>query len=207
MRARASTSPRKLPRQQRSKATVEALLAATAQVLVREGYEHANTNRIAEVSGYGIGSLYEYFPNKESLVATLIGRAADDLLALFEEWFRAHADSSLPVAVRAFVEAALKAHPVDPELHKVLVEVAPKVGDLNRLRQVEDRITDLVRAYLEPHLVEIAPEDPGLAAFIVMRTVEALCHEAVVSKPEYLQGGRFVEEVTALVLRYLTPSA
>ena len=70
LRPKVPTSPRKPPKQQRSRATVEAFLAATARVLVREGYEKASTNRVAEVSGYGIGSLYEYFPNKESLVAT-----------------------------------------------------------------------------------------------------------------------------------------
>jgi AcrR family transcriptional regulator len=205
MRARAPTGPRKLPKQERSRATVEALLAATAQVLVREGYEHTNTNRIAEVSGCGIGSLYEYFPNKEALVATLVERAADALLVHFEAWFQAHADSPPPVAVRAFVEAAISAHPTEPELHKILIELAPRVGDLDRLGQVEDRITDFVRAYLESRGTEIVPNDLDLAAFVVMRTVEALCHEAVVSRPSYLQDGRLVEEVTALVLRYLIP--
>jgi AcrR family transcriptional regulator len=185
---------------------VEALLVATAQVLVREGYENANTNRISEVSGIGIGSLYEYFPNKESLVATLVERAADALLAHFEAWFREHADSPLAEAVRAFVEVAITAHPVDPELHRILVELAPRVGDLDRIGQVEDRITDLVRAYLKSRAAEIVPTDFDLAAFVVMRTVEALCHEAVISRPEYLQDGRLVEEVTALLLRYLVPA-
>jgi AcrR family transcriptional regulator len=203
MRARARTTPRKLPRQRRSRATVEALLAATAQVLVQEGYAGANTNRIAEVSGIGIGSLYEYFPNKDAMVATLIERAADELLAHFEAWSRAHTDSPLPVAMRAFVEAAITAHPVDRDLHKILVELAPKVGDLDRLGQVEDRITDLVRAYLESRATEIVPTDLDLAAFLVMRTVEALSHEVVVDKPEYVEDNRLVEEVTVLVLRYL----
>ncbi len=185
---------------------MEALLAATARVLVQEGYEGTNTNRIAEMSGVGIGSLYEYFPNKESLVATLVERAADALLAHFEGWFRSHADSPLPVAARAFVVAAITAHPVDPELHKVLVELAPRVGDLDRLSQVEDCITGLLRAYLELRVVEIVPKDLDIAAFVVMRTVEALSHEAVVRKPEYLQDDRLVEEVTALILRYLVPT-
>ena len=70
------TGPRKVPKQERSRATVEALLEATARVLLKEGYEKASTNRTTKVSGYGIGSLYEYFPNKESLVATLIARVS-----------------------------------------------------------------------------------------------------------------------------------
>ena len=52
--------------------TVEAILDATARVLVREGYARTSTNRVAAVAGVSIGSLYQYFPNKESLVAALV---------------------------------------------------------------------------------------------------------------------------------------
>ncbi|HYV47721.1 MAG TPA: helix-turn-helix domain-containing protein, partial [Myxococcaceae bacterium] len=58
MRARPRTTPRKAPRQARSRATVDAILAATAQVLVRDGYDRTSTNKVAEVAGVSIGSLY-----------------------------------------------------------------------------------------------------------------------------------------------------
>lgn len=205
MKARKPTGLRKAPKQERSKATVEALLQATAQVLTREGYEGASTNRIAEVSGYGIGSLYEYFPNKESLVATLIERHAEEMLALFETWARSHADSPLLIAMRALVEASIAAHAVEPELHKVLVEQVPRVGDLERIGGIEERIARLLRGYLERHAEEVRPGDLSLAAFVVARAVESLGHEAVLGRPESLKDGRLAEEITALVLGYLAP--
>src|SRR3984885_9989466 len=66
------TSPRKSASQQRSQITVNALLEATARILVREGFDKASTNRIAEVAGVSVGSLYQYFPSKEAIVAALI---------------------------------------------------------------------------------------------------------------------------------------
>lgn len=60
--------PRRKPRQSRSRATVDAILQATAQVLVRDGYQKATTNRIAERAGVSVGTLYQYFPNKDALV-------------------------------------------------------------------------------------------------------------------------------------------
>jgi AcrR family transcriptional regulator len=63
MRSDISTNPRKLPTQDRSKETVEAILQATAIVLKREGYDRASTRRVAEVAGVSVGSLYQYFPN------------------------------------------------------------------------------------------------------------------------------------------------
>ena len=79
MAARARTIPRKTPVQERSRDTVEAILAATARVLVKEGYEGASTNRIAVAAGVSIGSLYQYFPSKEAVVAAAIERHTQEL--------------------------------------------------------------------------------------------------------------------------------
>src|SRR5439155_25257373 len=68
------TKPRKNASQERSRATVDALIEATARILVREGFDKASTNRIAEVAGVSVGSLYQYYPGKEALVAAVIDR-------------------------------------------------------------------------------------------------------------------------------------
>ena len=62
---------RRLPRQRRAIATVDAILEAAARILIDTGYASASTNRIAERAGVGIGSLYEYFPGKEAIFAEL----------------------------------------------------------------------------------------------------------------------------------------
>src|SRR5262249_56104472 len=72
MTRRPLTSPRKCASQARSRATVDALVEATARILIREGFDRASTNRIAEVAGVSIGALYQDFPSKEALVAPLI---------------------------------------------------------------------------------------------------------------------------------------
>src|SRR5260370_38447536 len=74
MARKLQTNPRKLASQERSRSTVDALLEATARILVKEGYDQASTNRIAEVAGVSIGSLYQYFPSKEALRAAGIDR-------------------------------------------------------------------------------------------------------------------------------------
>ncbi|MBE9008662.1 helix-turn-helix transcriptional regulator [Pseudanabaenaceae cyanobacterium LEGE 13415] len=77
MTAKHRTIHRKLPQQGRSKLTVDAILTATAHILIEDGYDKASTNRIAERAGISIGSLYQYFPNKESLMVAF----AIDMLA------------------------------------------------------------------------------------------------------------------------------
>lgn len=205
MRRPASTSPRKVPKQERSKETVEAILEATARVLVREGYEGATTNKIAEASGYGVGSLYDYFPNKESLVTALVERHAEQMVAVVESSFRA--DVPLQTAMRSWVEGGVRAYFSNPRLHKVLVGQTPRVGDLALIGGAEERIARLVLSYLQRHEREVQPSDLPLAAFVVAQAVMSLAHKAVAERPESLSDGRLAHEVTALALGYLAPAA
>ena len=108
--------PRKRPRQRRSKATVEAILEATARVLVEEGIDRASTNRIAEIAGVSIGSLYQYFPSKDALVMALLERHCERMLGLLLRASVDLADAPLEDAVRTYVRAVIDAHALEPKL-------------------------------------------------------------------------------------------
>jgi len=64
--------PRKRPRQARAAATFDAILEAAARILEKDGLDSVNTNAVAELAGVSIGSLYQYFPTKESILAELV---------------------------------------------------------------------------------------------------------------------------------------
>jgi AcrR family transcriptional regulator len=202
MARRPRTNPRKNATQDRSKATVEALLAATARVLVREGYDHASTNKIAEAAGVSIGSLYQYFPSKEALVAAVIDRHIGEMMDLVRSSFARVAALSLREAVRELVRVFIEAHRIEPKLHRVLVEQIPRIGSMGRIERVNEEAISLVRAYLEAHRDEAGVEDLDMAAFVAVSCVEAMTHVAVLRRPELLGEARFVDEVTALVVRY-----
>ncbi|HWU64535.1 MAG TPA: TetR/AcrR family transcriptional regulator [Ensifer sp.] len=76
----ASINPRKTPRQRRSADLVEAIYEGGARILETEGLAGLNTNRVAEVAGVSVGSLYQYFPSKEAIVAGLLRRSRQELL-------------------------------------------------------------------------------------------------------------------------------
>ena len=203
------TNPRKSASQERSRATVDALLEATARVLIREGYDKASTNRIAEVAGVSIGSLYQYFPGKEALVAAVIDRHTQEISEVTRDAMVKAAARPIEAAAREFVSVAIDAHRVNPKLHGVLAEQIPHVG---RLENIEANVRDgyaLVRGYLEAHRDEIDVEDLDLAAFVVVTVVEALTHAAVLRRPDILTDDkvrRFVDDVTRMLVRYLRAS-
>lgn len=200
------TNPRKLASQERSRSTVDALLEATARVLLIEGYDRASTNRIAEVAGVSIGSLYQYFPSKEALVAAVIDRHTQQVSQVTRKAVVKMAASPIEVAAREFVSLGIEGHRVNPKLHAVLSEQIPRVG---RLENIETNLREghaLVRGYLEAHRDEIDVADLDLAAFVLVTVVEALTHAAVLRRPDILTGEKarqFVDDVTRLVVGYL----
>src|SRR6516164_4953203 len=188
MARRPRTSPRKTASQQRSRLTVDALIEATARVLTKDGYDRASTNRIAAVAGVSIGSLYQYFPSKEALVAAVIDRHTEELSQVARAALLKVAARPIEVAVRELVTAAIDAHRVDPKLHRVLAEEVPRTGRLENIDAVERNACAFVRGYLEAHRSEIGAHDLDLAAFVLVTTIEALTHSAVLHRPDILAG-------------------
>src|SRR5262245_15813006 len=126
------TNPRKQASQERSRATVDALIEATARILVREGFDRASTNRIAREAGVSIGSLYQYYPSKEALVAAVIDRHNQEQMRVVRTALAEVAALPIEKAVRKLVAVAIDAHRVNPKLHRVLAEQIPRTGRLEK---------------------------------------------------------------------------
>jgi AcrR family transcriptional regulator len=182
---------------------VEAILEAAAQILVERGFDGASTNLIARRAGVSIGSLYQYFPNKESLVAALIERHFVESMQLVPQEFREGREMPVRDAVRLAVDFAIEAHRKSPELHQVLMEQVPRIVSGQVTQLIERMLHGIVYDYLETHREEIRPRNLRIAAFILTQMIEGLTHGAVVHHPEYLLGDELAEEMTELALRYL----
>jgi AcrR family transcriptional regulator len=210
MARRPVTKPRKLASQQRSRATVDALVEATARILVRQGFDKASTNRIAEVAGVSVGSLYQYFPGKEALVAAVIERHQQKIMQTVRGELADVLSQPVEQAVRKLVAIAVKAHRVDPRLHRVLAEQIPRVGKLEKLATFNRENFTLFRTYLESHRDELRVGDLELASFVCVTAIEALTHNAVLHHPEMLSDAAMaalIDEGARLVTGYLTGQA
>jgi AcrR family transcriptional regulator len=197
--------PRKLPKQARAQETVEAILTATAHILVRHGFEAASTNRIAERAGVSIGSLYQYFPSKDALVAALLERHVQEMLAVARDGLAQASARSIRQRAREMIRVMLQAHAVEPELHRVFMEEMPYANRMQAIAEMERMFEELAKASLERNRATIRPRNLDIAAFVLVQAVEALTHAAVVHRPELLQSEEFVDETTELIVRYLAP--
>jgi AcrR family transcriptional regulator len=185
---------------------VDALVEATARILVRDGFDQASTNRIAAAAGVSVGSLYQYFPSKEALVAAVGARHDARLMAVANAALADVADLPLATAVRRLVGAAIAAHRSDPDLHRVLAEQTPRTGALAERDPYNRAFLSMFRGWLAGHAEALRPLDLDLAAFVCVTSIEAITHTAVLHRPDLLEGAageRLVDEATRLVLGYL----
>lgn len=199
-RTRPRTKPRKLPRQERSKATVDALLQAATYILIRSGWEHFTTNAVAERAGVNIASLYQYFPNKEAIVAELQRRHVEEARVRLLARLSAPIERrSLRATIERFVRDGVEDHKVAPALHRVFTEELPRSA--RRLPPEDPSTSRLLEEALRSFSTNVP--DASLASFVVQVSAHAIIHEAASRRPELLDHPEFVGEIVTLVERYL----
>lgn len=188
--ARKKLSARKQPTQERSVATVDAILQAATYILTRRGWAAFTTNAVAQKAGVNIASLYQYFPHKEAIVAELQRRHVHEVQA---RWPAAPAEPSLGAHLQVLIEAVVAEHRVNPALHRVFAEELPRA---NRVRgspsPTERRWAERVQPLLKVPDVE-------LATFIAGVVVHAVIHEAASDRPDVLDHPLLVPELVRLL--------
>ena len=199
----ADVRPRKLPTQARAQETVEAILSAARRVLVKDGYEKTTTNRVADVAGVSIGSLYQYFPSKAALVSELIQRHMAKMLEVLASTAASGDASTIEEASRTVIRAVFAAHRVNPKLHRVLIEQMPRLDTVENLDDFEAQTQALVENFLMSHHAELRPKNVKLAARVCLLAVRGTTLWTVMRAPAQLDDTAFIEELGDMVVRYL----
>ena len=199
MSKRPSLKPRKKPNQERSRATVEALLQAAAYILVREGYAKLTTNRVAERAGVNIASLYQYFPNKQALVAELGRRHTEAARGAVRGVMEAQRGRGLEASLRAAISAGMAAHAVNPELYRVFTE------ELGRHFRPDAHEDEASRAELERWVDQgwVKSPNPRLALWMLATAMHAVVHAATIHGGAPGTPQEIEDELVVMLGRYL----
>lgn len=195
--------PRKTPRQERSKAMVEFILESTARVLADRGYAGTNTNVVAERAGVGVGSIYQYFPNKDALVTALHERHADQMYQVINDVLTNTHPESLQGHIEAIVHAWLEAHNVEPTLHKVLEKEFPFLDAPRDQSPADATIFCQMRQILQVYEKDIVQRDLDLATWTILRIIETLIHAAVIDPPVQFCIDDIEQSIVDAVIGYL----
>ena len=184
-------------KQERSRDTITTLLEAATQVLIEQGYERATTNRIAERSGFSVGTLYQYFENKEDLFEELVTLELQRIVGAVEQCEPCSTLDGTVAKVLAEANAALSKHPGETQALAPLL-AGPFSEQLQRSRE---RVITAMSELLTAHRDEIQAPDMAMAARVVVNTAEGF---AMSASPEHFPPTDMEQQLVRLILAYLT---
>lgn len=195
--------PRKLPKQARSAAMVEAILEGAARILEEEGIAQLNTNRIAARAGVSVGSLYQYFPSKDAIIAELIRIEHADLLKDLRAMAEELGDAPIDVAVRQFVCVGVRRQLQRPALSRALDYLEPMMALPAGNDDVDAEIDTLIVRVLAPR----TPKLRGKAMATAAADLASLSRGMINAAGQRGETGQaaLVDRVTRATLGYLSP--
>lgn len=199
--------PRKTPVQPRSGATIEAIHEAAIQVLLAEGLPRFTTTRVSERAGVSVGTLYQYFPNKEALLFAILSRHFEEVAEALESISNDGAKRPLSDLAENLADAYVSVKIARPDATTALYRVAGAIDQFRLSADIYRRLqTAVVRAL--SNASDASFDDCGRAAFTLLSAMAGLSRGSfgrLVSGPEVMD--RFREEARLLAKAYLRAAA
>ena len=195
---------RNQPRQPRSRATVAVILDAAIRVLDREGLDALTTSRVAEVAGVSVGTLYQYFAHRDAIVAALQDRELERAGAMLERVLKSGAPLSDQELARSIVAELLALYRAAPALHRVLAARGLSFAPPEQVVAFDARSVAVLKAFLGLAGPRIRRSNLEAAAFVVYQSVRATMLAYLLESPAGVDDAMLVEELTQLIVRYLS---
>jgi len=202
-KAKRAAPSRKPPQQSRARVTVAAILEATIRVLEQEGAEAATTSRIAEVAGVSVGTLYQYFANRDAIVDALQEREFERASEMLQRTLGSADFTSERQLARAVISGLLELYRAAPALHRLFVLDGLRITPAERVRAFDLRSIEILRSFLSVTPWPVASRNPAVTAFILYQSVRATMLAYMLEAPPSISDVVLVDELTDLVLCYL----
>jgi AcrR family transcriptional regulator len=201
------SAPRKKPSQSRSQATVDAIIEACLQILEEGGADRMTTNSISERSGVAKGSLYQYFPDKDAIVAAAFDRVVSLEIEAHQASVVDWKELSLEDSIVFLVDRTLEIDHRLVKLHRKFYQTYHRSFDIGSEWQLRTAGTDLVvgavRDRLASHSDRLRTRNLDTAAFMLTRGLRGLVSKVIEERPEHLTSSELREELICLFQGYL----
>ncbi len=198
--------PRKKPSQRRSERTVDAILEAAAQVFASESYASGTTDRIAERAGVSVGTVYQYFPDKDAILSVLMRRHLEHVTSFLSDLVEQVRSSAMPlgVALQRILRAVAEEQESGGGLHRAVAAVGTIPADVVAYSEtLHAGLLKQVRQLLEAS-PEVKVKNLPCASYLILTTVDLVVHEFLTHPPAALARKELLDELARMVMAYLT---
>ena len=197
---------RKVPKQQRSRQMVETLIDATASVLAERGLDHTTTNHIAELAGVSVGSLYQYFPDKDSLIEALLERMVSDLQRAFNVQLQQHSLGELDLenVARISISIGLSTLRANP-LYLELMQNWHRLPVMTPLDKLEQYMLTVARLYFLQHFQSYPVTDLQAKLYVLINSTLFTLARYLSQSNTMLKETEIVDALVTMIRKTLTP--
>lgn len=183
---------------------MDAIVEAGSRLLDREGWDGLSLQAVARDAGVSPGSLYQYFPDKASLVTEIIERVSQRELAFHLERFsKLTAQPALDDTLRAMIRSVVDFQRQEGHLMRHALAALQHLGRYEQLAERGRQAAVILWQVLEGHADALAPLEPRVAAHILTNAIHSLTHDGLLPRPEFLDDDTLVRELERLALGYL----
>ncbi len=197
---------RKQPQQRRSRAMVDSILTATGQCIVEHGLEHVTTNHIADAAGINIASLYQYFSDKDDLIATLVEKLSRDATQQVSENYQRRQTEIDERDLRQVTRSGLRlsiAFLRSNTLHLELLRHWQRLPVEGAMTHLESYFTEYCREYFARHFRDYPLADLRVRLYVLINCVLLLMVRYLGSEAPVVREDELVETVTEMMVRLM----
>ena len=199
--AQAVDLSRRKPKQARAQDTVEVIFEATARILRKEGRAALNTNYIAECAGISVGTLYQYFPDKESILVAIARRELEADHAAVIKAISGPADTDAD-PVRLAIRALIARFRRSREVRRIAIETLISEGYGDELATSVQKAAQMIGENEDRFLPGRADAVSPVSLFVITRAISGVLRSASQEQSPLLDSQEFEDELVKLVRTY-----
>jgi AcrR family transcriptional regulator len=197
---------RRLPQQDRSRFLVDVIRTAALQILREEGSDALTTNRIAEVAGVAVASVYQYFPNKEAILASLYEELTRCEIEASALWSNQAISGSLDELIRGIIARGIawqrELRSLAPEFFQRFHREYALTTAVSGEQREGSQSVEWMAGILEQHRDEVAVE-LDIAAFLLTRGAASVIGTAIDERSSLLEDGRLADALSTMLIGYI----
>ena len=198
-----SKSQRKIPSQARSKELVKSIFEATVRILPKVGSYQITTKKIAEMAGVSIGSLYQYFPNKEVLLGSLMDTMMKDTSEKVFKTIDELEGLSLEEFASRFIDFTLEIFLKEKEKVAEIYRRAPELSRVPQLLKMRREVVARLARLLRQQRPELNEEDSLRMVFVTTNSVLGVVHTMIYDTTQSYSNEQLAKELKKMVTTYL----
>jgi len=196
-------SPRKEPKQERSQSMIDAVMEATTRILTTMGAEKTTTNKVAELAGISVGSLYQYFPNKDAVFAKLIERHLAHHKEVVVKILEENVNQPTDLAIEKIMSHMVGMYLSKKKILKPLMVHIPRLEKTRDTLLMRNEVIDVIAAYLESRRSDLVVTDIRASLVILVNSVMGVMTTMLFSETELMSPEAMTAELSVLAKRYL----